>query len=210
MRSASIPSSAPSDAGIDDAPPSRRARLVAGLVAVAILLIVVAVTVIVVVRDAEHQPPSGLRGVAEPNSAKVGQPAPGFELQTLDGGTVRLSDFRGRPVVVNFWASWCNPCREEFPLFRSTLADTHGQFSMIGVDSGDLRGDARTFVREQRAAWPNGFDADGTVARGYGVDPLPQTFFIDSSGVIAAHVIRGLNRAELTHELGKIGVRVPT
>jgi peroxiredoxin len=171
-----------------------------------VLLVVGGVTAIVVARSSDEKPAPGLEDVAEANSAKVGQVAPDFELETIDGGTVRLSDYRGRPVVLNFWASWCTPCRDEFPIFRDTLAAKDGAFAMVGVDTGDLRGDARQFARDQRANWPNGFDSDSTVARGYGVDPLPQTFFIRSDGTIAAHVIRGITRSELDRELTKIGV----
>jgi cytochrome c biogenesis protein CcmG/thiol:disulfide interchange protein DsbE len=170
-----------------------------------VVVAIVAVTV-AVVASSDDEPATQLKGVAQANSAKVGEVAPDFELETLDGGTVRLSDFRGKPVVVNFWASWCNPCRQEFPLFRSALADARGEFALVGIDTGDLRGDARRFAREERATWPNGFDAGNSVARGYGVDPLPQTFFIRRDGTIASHVIRELNRAELERELKKIGV----
>lgn len=180
--------------------------MIAALVAVVVVLAVVGVTVVVVVSNDGSSSNPRLREVAQANSAKVGEVAPDFELTTLDGKTVRLSDYRGRPVVLNFWASWCNPCRKEFPLFRTTLAHYKDQFAVVGVDTGDLRGDARQFAREQRADWANGFDADGTVARGYGVDPLPQTFFIRPDGVVASHVIRGLTASELTSELRKIGV----
>lgn len=171
------------------------------------LLVVAGVTVIVVVHHAEQTPGPGLEEVAVANSAKVGETAPDFELPALGGGRVELSDFRGRPVVLNFWASWCTPCRQEFPLFRSTLAATNGQFTMLGVDTGDLRGDARRFAEQQRAEWLNGFDANSTVARGYGVDPLPQTFFIDADGKIVAHFIRALERTELDRQLQKLGVK---
>jgi cytochrome c biogenesis protein CcmG/thiol:disulfide interchange protein DsbE len=171
-----------------------------------VLLLVAGVTALVVVRSSDGEPAPGLEGVAEANSAKVGQVAPDFAIETLGGGTVRLSDYRGRPVVLNFWASWCTPCRKEFPMVRETVADKDGAFAMLGVDTGDLRGDARQFAREQHAVWPNGFDAGNAVARGYGVDPLPQTFFIRADGTIAAHVIRGLTRPELDRELKKIGV----
>jgi len=170
------------------------------------VLVVGGITTIVVTRSSDEKPAPGLEEVAEANSAKVGQVAPDFALETLDGGTVRLSEFRGRPVVLNFWASWCTPCRKEFPMFRDTLAAKDRAFAMLGVDTGDVRGDARQFAREQRANWPNGFDAGNDVARGYGVDPLPQTFFIRADGTIASHVIRGLTQRELDRELKKIGV----
>jgi cytochrome c biogenesis protein CcmG, thiol:disulfide interchange protein DsbE len=200
-------SSSPSDAP-EPTPtsPSRRARFIALSLGLGVVLVVGGVTAIVVTRSSDEKPTPGLEEVAEANSAKVGQVAPDFELETLDGGTLRLSDYRGRPVVLNFWASWCTPCRKEFPMFRETVADKDGAFAMIGVDTGDVRDDARQFVREQRANWPNGFDAGNHVARGYGVDPLPQTFFIRADGTIASHVIRGLDQRELDRELKKIGV----
>jgi peroxiredoxin len=200
-------SSAPSDAEAS-APPSRRARLVVALIGV-VVVVVIAVTTVVVV-SGNDDPPSGKgpHEVPAANSAVVGEVAPDFAIEGLDGGTVRLSDYRGTPVVLNFWASWCNPCRKEFPLFRSANAASGGAYQMVGVDTGrDLRGDAQQFVDEQHANWPIGFDPDNQVARGYGVDPLPQTFFIRADGTIASHTIRALTKAELERELAKIGVK---
>ena len=176
-----------------------------GLIAL-VVVAVVAVTTVVVATGNDDEP-SGSHKVPDANSAKVGEQAPDFAIDGLDGGTVHLSDFRGKPVVLNFWASWCTPCRKEFPLFRSTLAANGGAYDMVGVDTGDLRGDAKQFAEEQHANWPIGFDANGGVARGYGIDPLPQTFFIRSDGTIASHVIRGLTKAEFKRELAKIGVK---
>ena len=173
------------------------------------MVVVIAVTTVVVV-SGNDDPPSGKgpHEVPAANSAVVGEVAPDFAIEGLDGGTVRLSDYRGTPVVLNFWASWCNPCRKEFPLFRSANAASGGAYQMVGVDTGrDLRGDAQQFVDEQHANWPIGFDPDNQVARGYGVDPLPQTFFIRADGTIASHTIRALTKAELERELAKIGVK---
>jgi cytochrome c biogenesis protein CcmG, thiol:disulfide interchange protein DsbE len=200
----STPSSSPSDA---DPPPSRRARLVVALIALVVVVVSGIVTVAVATNSDDQSSGSGPNRAPAANSARVGELAPDFAIEGLDGGTVRLSDFRGKPVVLNFWASWCNPCRKEFPLFRSTLASNGGAYQMVGVDTGDLRGDAQRFAEQQHATWPIGFDAGDRVARGYGVDPLPQTFFITSDGIIVSHVIRGLNKAELTRELAKIGVK---
>jgi cytochrome c biogenesis protein CcmG, thiol:disulfide interchange protein DsbE len=138
-------------------------------------------------------------------SAKVGQRAPDFTLPTLHGGTVRLSDYRGKPVVLNFWASWCTPCRQEFPLLRDTLAASHDGFALVGVNTQDLvESDGRKFAKDQRADWPNGFDESEGVRRGYGVTGLPETFFIDAKGVIRSHVIRGLTQSVLDAQLAKI------
>jgi cytochrome c biogenesis protein CcmG, thiol:disulfide interchange protein DsbE len=137
-------------------------------------------------------------------SAKVGQVAPDFSLPTLDGGTVKLSDFRGRPVVLNFWASWCTPCRKEFPLLRNEVA-AKGDVALIGVNTQDfVESDGRKFAEEQHADWPNGFDRDEAVRRGYGVTGLPETFFIDADGVIRSHVIQGLTDEVLQQQLAEI------
>jgi cytochrome c biogenesis protein CcmG/thiol:disulfide interchange protein DsbE len=172
-----------------------------------VVLSIVVVTVVAVTGSDDPTSGSGSHNVPAANSAKVGELAPDFAIDGLDGGTVRLSDYRGTPVVLNFWASWCNPCRREFPLFRSTIAENGGAYEMVGVDTGDLLGDAQRFAEQEHATWPIGFDTDNLVARGYGVDPLPQTFFIKRDGTIASHVIRGLDKAEFTRELAKIGVK---
>jgi cytochrome c biogenesis protein CcmG/thiol:disulfide interchange protein DsbE len=159
----------------------------------------------VVVRDSSHTTSDALIGHPHPNSDQVGKLAPDFELPTLDGGTVKLSDYRGKPVVLNFWASWCTPCRSEFPLLRKTLADHHGDFVLLGVNTKDpIKSDGRDFAARQHARWPSGFDQDAVVARGYGVDPLPQTFFIDRDGIIRSRVYQQLDPATFRTQLAKI------
>jgi len=90
-------------------------------------------------------------------------------------------------VVLNFWASWCHPCREEFPLLRTATKDADGRYVVVGVATEDIRSDARSFAKQEHANWPNGFDVDRGVAKSYGVYGKPQTFFIDADGRIAAH-----------------------
>jgi cytochrome c biogenesis protein CcmG, thiol:disulfide interchange protein DsbE len=126
----------------------------------------------------------------EPTDVRAGGPragdvAPDFTAQTLDGKTVRLSDFRGQPVVLNFWASWCNPCRKEFPLFRQQLAAHKGEFVMLGVNYRDIASDARAFVKEQRATWRTADDSTNAIVKAYGITGVPQTFFIRPDGTIA-------------------------
>ncbi len=149
---------------------------------------------------------SGSADAPRANSAGVGKPAPDFELTTLDGKTVKLSDYKGTPVVLNFWASWCTPCRKEFPEFRTALADAKGKWALVGVNTQDnIESDGRSFAKEQQATWPNGFDADGAVALGYGVKELPQTFFIDKLGIVRAHLYGGLSADDLQEQLQKLG-----
>ena len=178
------------------------------MIALAVVLGVAGVTWVAVRGDDADTASSASPGSAsEPGVATVGEQAPDFELTTLDGDTVRLADFRGTPVVLNFWASWCNPCRAEFPLLRETKARADGEFAVVGVDTGDIRSDGRQFARDQRSNWPNGFDVDGSVARSYGVIGLPQTFFIRSDGTIAARVPAELSEDTIREQLAKITER---
>lgn len=142
--------------------------------------------------------------LADPGIAKVGDVAPDFVLQTFECSTVRLSDFRGTPVVLNFWASYCEPCREEFPLLRSADQDADGKYAVVGVDFEGIRDDGLGFARDQDATWPNGFDPTGSVAARYGVGPLPQTMFIDADGTISARVAGPLTRTVLTQKLAQL------
>jgi cytochrome c biogenesis protein CcmG/thiol:disulfide interchange protein DsbE len=118
--------------------------------------------------------------------ARTGNPAPPIAGTALDGTAIDLAAYRGHPVVVNFWASWCVPCREEFPLFKdrlATLGPTDG-LQMIGVLYKDDAAPASQFTGEFGATWPTVTDADGKIAKDYRVVAPPQTYFIDANGVL--------------------------
>jgi len=201
-----LPSTSSSPTPPDPAGPTRRGKWVLATLAVALVLIVGGITAAVVLSSGD----SGSGGTPAPKalSAKVGQPAPDFELATLDGKTVKLSDYKGTPVVLNFWASWCNPCRREFPMFRDELATADGKWALVGVNTQDfVKSDGQKFAKDEKATWPNGFDADGAVKAAYSGSPgLPQTFFVDADGIIRAHLFGELSSAELQKQLAKIGV----
>jgi cytochrome c biogenesis protein CcmG/thiol:disulfide interchange protein DsbE len=177
----STPSSAPSDA-----PPPRRARWFLAAVAVVVVGIVGAITWAAVAGTGDGASKATVVPAAvRDGGPRVGDLAPEFTLTTLDGKQVGLADYRGKPVVLNFWASWCNPCRKEFPRFREALAARPGTFAMLGVDYQDITSDARAFARSQHATWPMLDDSGHAVSQAYGIRAVPQTFFIDRTGKIA-------------------------
>ena len=129
---------------------------------------------------ANRSPATGRSG-----ETRIGKPAPEFAMRLLDGGEFRLSDHQGVPLVINFWASWCPPCRQESPAFERQwrrYGDSGIQF--VGVDIQDDVSDAEAYVREFGLTFPNGLDPDGKITIDYGVIGLPVTFFVGYSGIV--------------------------
>jgi cytochrome c biogenesis protein CcmG, thiol:disulfide interchange protein DsbE len=110
--------------------------------------------------------------------------APGFTLDRLDRpGKLSLASYRGRPVIINFWASWCIPCKEEAPLLESVWKQYRGRgLVVLGVDTNDVRGEARRFARENRMTYPLVYDGPGETTTEYGLTGVPETFFVARSG----------------------------
>ena len=116
----------------------------------------------------------------------MGEPAPGFTTTDLDNERVTLAGQRGKVVLINFWASWCVPCRREFPVLEQFLAD-HDDVRLLGVTYQDSRGEASRFMDEQGATWPGLLDPGGRIASAWGVglaSGLPQTWVVDADGII--------------------------
>lgn len=131
------------------------------------------------------------------DSPLVGRPAPGLALAALDGSVVDLAGLRGRPVVVNFWASWCIPCRDEAPLLRQAAARYRDRVAFLGVVYQDGQESARAFLDRYGLDYPSLVDPDGRTSIDYGVYGIPETFFIDAAGIIRAKQIGPLDAASL-------------
>ncbi|OQY36241.1 MAG: hypothetical protein B6I38_00035 [Anaerolineaceae bacterium 4572_5.1] len=120
--------------------------------------------------------------------------APDFTLETLDGESVTLSDLRGRAVLVNFWATWCPPCRAEMPAFQQAYQDYEEQgFVIVAVNTTlqDNPADIAAFIEEFGLGFPVVLDSDGAINRLYQARSLPTSFFIDKEGIISEVVIGG-------------------
>lgn len=116
------------------------------------------------------------------SKAEVGDDAPAFSTFDLDGKPVRLVDYRGSKVVLNFWASWCTPCRKEFPLLAE--ADRRAGVVVLGVVFKDTVANAKKFMAEHQGTWP-GLKDDGKIAKAYRVGPgIPATIVIGPGGKV--------------------------
>ena len=125
--------------------------------------------------------------------ARGGAPAaPEWTLERLDGsGELSLASLRGKTVVLNFWASWCGPCRDEMPLLQAGSKRWQGKnVVFVGVDAKDDRGYARDFLKRYGVTYPNVYDGKGSQIGRYGVTGYPETFFIDADGKVR-HRIAG-------------------
>lgn len=110
-------------------------------------------------------------------------PAPAFSLPRFDGGTLALVSLRGQNVLLNFWASWCVPCRDEAPLLERASREYAGRgLVVVGVNIQDLEPEARKFIAQFRISYPNVRDRDGRISRAYGITGVPESFFIDREG----------------------------
>jgi cytochrome c biogenesis protein CcmG/thiol:disulfide interchange protein DsbE len=180
------------------------------------LLILVVLVVVAVVLPAaaalldRAEPATRLKPVtsSSPPAAQTyppGTPAPALRLPGLDGGQVDLAALRGRPVVVNFWASWCDPCVREFPLLRQAAAGHRpDRLTVVGVLSGDSPAAARPFLRRNHATWPIALDPNATTATAWGAVGLPHTWFIRRDGTLASHQLGELTQASLDRQLAGI------
>ena len=147
---------------------------------------------------------------AENTEEEVVEPvcAPDFTAMDSDGNLVSLSDFVGKPVILNFWASWCSPCKSEMPDFESAFQQ-YGeeiQFMMVNMTDGsqETEESAKAFIAESGYSFPIFFDVEYSVAMAYGVTSIPATYFVNAEGNLVAYGIGPLNLAALETGIGMV------
>jgi len=140
-------------------------------------------------------------GVNDPLVDRTQTPAPSFSLPELawPGRRMSLADFRGKPLVVNFWASWCYPCQTEMPLLEAAFRSERGAVQFLGIDTNDTRSAALRFLKRVRVTYPALVLSDpaSPVATSYGLIGLPITIFISPEGTVMGRHIGQMNAATL-------------
>ncbi len=138
----------------------------------------------------------------ETGGAATNEPAPAFELPRLSGeGTVALEDLRGKAVVVNFWASWCEPCKDESPYLEALWRERRGDgLVLLGVNEEDVSKDARRFARRYGLTYPLVRDRSGGLRDDYKLRGYPETFVIDRQGRVVERIAGPVHRGKLRDE----------
>ena len=152
--------------------------------------------------------PQPQTGRPEPALPVVGNPAPDFTLPDLSGRPVSLGDFRGRPVLLNFWATWCGPCREEMPRIQAFHEQYRDRVAVVGVDVGESAEQVEAYVRAGGYTWLFLLDEQAATAEKYAVYGLPTTFFLDRDGIIRAKRIGVMSEEQILAMAAAAGVEV--
>lgn len=134
----------------------------------------------------------------------AGYIAPQFTLTSTVGEEIALADYLGQPVVLNFWATWCPPCRAEMPHFQAASVKYNGQAMILGVDQGEPASIVSDFGSALNISYPLLVDQDNSVNRSYGVSALPTTVLIDSKGVVAEVITGIVNQAVLEDRIERL------
>ena len=143
-------------------------------------------------------------GVVGSASGQAARPAPvaapAFSLPVLGhpGQRVSLAGYAGQPLIVNFFASWCEPCQQETPLLAKFYRGEKGKVTLVGLDVNDVIGNATSFTRAKGVSYPVGWDPAAVAASAYGVNALPQTFFLDARHRIVDRIFGAVTLAELS------------
>ena len=171
-----------------------------------VTLTALGITWILFSRDDVSQP----RTIALTEAPIVGHLAPDFALETPQGETINLADYvnrddkTGQPVVLNYWASWCGPCRLETPELQNASLKFKNQVAFLGINQGESAQIVSEFALSYGLTYPLLVDEDNTVNREYGINSLPTTIFIDREGVVREVFIGILNQAVIEDRLKRL------
>jgi cytochrome c biogenesis protein CcmG/thiol:disulfide interchange protein DsbE len=174
----------------------RRVGAVFALAALAVIALVLAGRLV--------GPPSTTAGVVVEGLAVVGRPAPRVELPGLRGGRVRLADLRGRPVVLNFWASWCPPCLAEMPEFERVHRRLGDRVAFLGVNQRDQAQAAERLARSSGVTYPLAADPEGRAFDAFGGLGMPTTVLIRADGTVADIFAGQLDEALLAERIRRV------
>ena len=160
-----------------------RHKLATGLIALAAVASLIAIALV----------------ASSPAGPPVDPAAPAFSLPVLGQSAqkISLSDYAGKPLIVNFFASWCEPCQKETPLLAKFYRAEHAKVAIIGLDENDVLGSATSFTHKEGVGYPVGFDPEVVAASAYGVAGLPQTFFLDAKHRIVDRVFGAVTQADI-------------
>jgi peroxiredoxin len=183
---------------------SRSYRLALGTLAL------VLVTFVVIQGCANNAPHSGrdtgtgAQAIELEPAPEVGHPAPDFTLKDLDGNVVRLNDFRGKVVFINFWATWCPPCRAEMPEIEALHQEYKDKgVIVIGVDISEPESTVRQYIQQGGFSWIIVLDSTAKVARDYQIVAIPTSYFLDKEGIIKAVNVGPMTKRAMEAELAK-------
>jgi cytochrome c biogenesis protein CcmG/thiol:disulfide interchange protein DsbE len=184
------------DVGVTESQPKAHARL--SVVPLVAWLAVIALLALFVYGLSTQRLTAGI--MPKPNTV-----APDFKLTTFDGKQVHLADYRGKVVVVNFWASWCEPCKDEQSDLETVAERFQGQdVTFLGIDIQDNQHDALAFVQQYGVTYPVAADPTGAVYIDYGVVGMPETYVVNRQGIIAQKIVGPIDPNGLTATLQEL------
>ncbi len=157
----------------------------------------------------------GADATLEPGVITLGEPVPGgqapdFVLRDMENKLIRLSDFRGAPVILNFFASWCGPCLTELPLIQEAHLKAEDQgYAVLGIVFQDSRGAVKLLAEAENLTFPMVIDGDDSVGRAFRVIGPPYTFFIDSNGTVVSVIAGAMEKKTLEYNLTQLLAKQP-
>jgi len=147
---------------------------------------------------------SAINPTGRPPSPELGFPTPDFTLQTLDGKAIRPGDFAGKPLLINFWATWCGPCRAEIPALELASQQYRDRAGILGINVQEPPALVAPFVTEFEMTYPVALDAQAEIAHAYRVRAFPTSFFVNAQGIIVQIEAGAISDALILKRLGDL------